>query len=220
MAKRLKEDPDREARILEAADVVFSEAGYAATSVRAVAERAGVNKALVFYYFRSKERLFEKVLQRYYDSHQGALVEALAGEGALRERLHRMIDTYMDFMAGNVGYARLVQGLVAGSGEHIELIERNITMLQTATTQALDEVTGLAGPLAARQFFVTFSGAVINYFTYAPALASAWEGDPLAAPAVADRREHLHWLIDAIVDRLEVERDGAPGLAADARNST
>ncbi len=210
MARQRVDDKGREARILQAADTLFAEAGYAATSVREVAERAGVNKALVFYYFRSKERLFERVLQRYYDGHQGAIVQALAGAGDLRTRLHRMIDTYLDFMAANVGYARLVQGLVAGSGEHIGLIQRNIEMLQSATTRSLDEVGGFQGALAARQFFVTFSGAVINYFTYAPALAGAWEGDPLAPAAVAERREHLHWLVDAIVDRLESESaDGA-----------
>ena len=193
---------DREQRILEAADALFGVAGYEATSMREVADKADVNKALVFYYFRSKERLFEQVLQRYYDSHKAALAAAMVGDDGLCNRLHRMVDAYLDFMGANVGYARLVQGQLAGDGAHLDVITRNMEMLQASIAQSLGGVAQQTGPLAARQFFVTFSGAVINYFTYAPALRGTWGGDPLAAAAIADRRDHLHWLVDAIVDRL------------------
>ena len=197
--------PDREQRILEAADSLFGEAGYEATSVQQVADRAEVNKALVFYYFRSKERLFEQVLQRYYDSHRVALAAALVGDDGLCSRLHRMIDAYLDFMLANVGYARLVQGQLAGEGAHVAVIARNMELMQASVAESLGDVAPQSGPLAARQFFVTFSGAVINYFTYAPALTATWGGDPLGEQAIADRRAHLHWLVDAIVDRLPDE---------------
>lgn len=190
------------AEILAAADELFGDVGYDAVSVRDVAARAGVNKALVFYYFGSKEELFAQVLTRYYESHRGALEAAFEHEGALADRLRRLIDAYFDFMAEHRRFARLVQQQIAGPGTHLELIRENLAELERWTERALAEVTPAEGPLAARHFFVTFSAAMINYFTYAPALTPVWGGDPLADDALAERREHLHWLIDAVIERL------------------
>lgn len=51
-------------RILDAAEQLFSQHGYAATSLRAITSRAGVNLAAINYHFRSKEALLEAVLVR------------------------------------------------------------------------------------------------------------------------------------------------------------
>lgn len=53
-----------EAAILDAAEECFSEMGFNGTSVRAIGEKAGLNPALVHYYFESKEMLFEQVVAR------------------------------------------------------------------------------------------------------------------------------------------------------------
>jgi AcrR family transcriptional regulator len=63
---------DREAQIVRAACEVFGTAGFAGTSVAAVADRAGISKPLVYQYFGSKEGLFTACL------HEGG--EVLAGE--------------------------------------------------------------------------------------------------------------------------------------------
>ena len=108
---------DRAALLLEAADQLFGEQGYDAVSVGDLAKAAGVNKALVFYYFGSKEELFARVLTTYYEAHRGALERALDEEGPLDARLSRLIDAYFDF-DGLLGfergqvYADLFHGLV------------------------------------------------------------------------------------------------------------
>ena len=71
---------------------------------------------------------------------------------------------------------------------------------------ALAEVTAPDGPLAARHFFVSFSGITINYFTYSPVLAPAWGADPLSPQAIEERRAHVHWLVDALLAGLERHR--------------
>jgi len=196
--------PDRAALILEAADELLGEVGYDAASVGVIARRAGVNKALVFYYFGSKEGLVQRVLERYYHAHRAALADAYAAEqGPVRDRLHRMMNAYFDFIAENRRYPRLVQQIVAGAGRHLDLIQNNLAPLFEWITTTLREISPDQGPLAARQFFVTFSGTVINYFTYAPVLERVWGGDPMSAAALEERRQHLHWLVDTILDRLE-----------------
>src|SRR5215213_1533644 len=60
-------EPDPKLRILEAAEALFVEHGFEATSLRALTAAAGVNLAAVNYHFGSKEELFEAVLTRRLD---------------------------------------------------------------------------------------------------------------------------------------------------------
>jgi len=192
-------EPDTPTRILAAADELFGEIGYDGVSVRDIAERAGVNKALVFYHFGSKDELFARILDRYYTEHQRALERAFEADLPVRERLHRVMDAYIDYISENRHYPRLVQRLVAGSGAHMAPIKDNLGALFQSTVEALEDIAPTAGPYSARPFFVTFSGAVINYFTYAPVLAPVWGGDPLSDEGIDERRAHLHWLVDAML---------------------
>lgn len=197
--KRPKVEGDTATRILEAADALVGETGFDAVSVRDVAVRAGVNKALVFYHFQSRAHLFERVLERYYTAHLEALRSALKGGGEPVARLRRMIDAYFDFLIENRRYPRLVQALVAANSDQRALVEKTLAPLFDWTVQALSEVTPREGPLAARQFYVTFSGMMINYFTYAPVLGRVWGADPLSAEALAERRAHVHWIADTLL---------------------
>lgn len=189
-------------KILEAADGLLSEVGYEGASVAAVAKRAGVNKALVFYYYGSKAALFERVVQRYYAAHLLALSDALDTDTPLGPRMHQMVDAYLDFIAGNRRYPRLIQQLVAGSADHHAIIQKNLAPLFEWTRDALADVAPATGPLAARQLFVTFSGMVINYFTYAPVLAPLWGDDPMSEAGISERRAHLHVMVDLILGAL------------------
>jgi len=198
-----EEKGGRPARILEAADALFTERGYDAVSVRDIARQAGVNKALVFYHFDNKAALFERILARYYAAHLTALERAFQDRGGgRRERFHRLVDAYFDFMAANRRYPRLVQQQVA-SGEAHDLVRENLGRLLQWTEAALGDLTPTEGPLAARQFFVTFSGMVINFFTYGPLMADQWGADPTSDVAAAERRDHVHWMVDRILDGLE-----------------
>ncbi len=203
-------------RILAAAEALFCEVGFAGVSARDVALRAGAQKALVFYYFHSKEGLFEAVLSRYYDAHQAALAEALAAAGTVRERMHRLVDAYLDFMARHSAYARLVQAELSNPSTH-PLVEKNFAPLYRFVEDALGEVAPDEGRAAARQLFVTFQGAVLNWCTYAPLLSRVWGQDPLAAPLLEDRREHVRWLVDLVLDALERSPASARRAAPAAR---
>ena len=194
------------ARILQAADELIAEVSYEGVSMRDVAEAAGVKKALVFYYFNSKAELFDRVIERYYAAHLGALSSSVEGSGSVRERLHRVIDAYLDFIEANRRYPRLIQQQVAGGNVHLDLIRRNLEPLFEWVQDTFSEVAPTHGPLAARHFFVTFSGIVINYYTYAVVLGPLWSEDPLSPSALTDRRSHVHWMADLVLDGLERER--------------
>ena len=64
-------DPTTEEKIKEAARKLFTQKGFAATRTRDIAEEAGINLALLNYYFRSKQKLFDLIMKDH--SHSGRL---------------------------------------------------------------------------------------------------------------------------------------------------
>lgn len=193
-------------RILEAADKLFSQIGFDGVSVNDVAVEASVNKASVFYHFGNKEALFEQVLTNYHNAHQSALNQAAAVEGTKRERLHRVIDAYLDFIRSNRRYPTLVQSLLTASSDRSAFVKRGLAPLQTWIEEVLSDDIPNLGHKSARHFFITLTGAVMNYFTYGPALADSWPDDMMGESGIEERRAHLHWLVDTLLDNVEEQR--------------
>src|SRR5688572_20823091 len=78
MAKKNKvDDQSTEQKIRAAANIVFTKKGYAATRTRDIAEEAGINLALLNYYFRSKEKLFELIMMEKLTRFFGTIVPTL-----------------------------------------------------------------------------------------------------------------------------------------------
>ena len=85
-AKTLKGDQTK-ALILETALEIFRERGYEETTMRAIAEKAGVSLGNAYYYFHSKEYLIQAFYQRTHDAHLAASVPALENVNTLKARL-------------------------------------------------------------------------------------------------------------------------------------
>ncbi len=200
--------PERAIQILDAAAELMGELGYDGVSARDIAEHAGVNKALVFYYWGSKPELFEKVLERYYHAHRDALARAFDTPGSTTERVHRVLDAYLDFIEEHRIYPRLVQQQLSGGGPHREMVRKNLAPFFHWLTELLSEIAPSSGPLAARHFYMSISGMVTSYFTVAPVLAEQWGSDPMSPAALAERREHLHWLADTLLSGLQQQTAG------------
>ncbi|HJT26703.1 MAG TPA: TetR family transcriptional regulator [Pyrinomonadaceae bacterium] len=95
--KTVKGDQTK-ALILETALEMFRERGYDNTTMRAVAEKAGVSLGNAYYYFRSKEYLIQAFYQRLHDSHIEVALPALEHEKTLKARLLTVMRTKIDTM--------------------------------------------------------------------------------------------------------------------------
>ncbi|HEY3683020.1 MAG TPA: helix-turn-helix domain-containing protein [Streptosporangiaceae bacterium] len=94
-------------RLFTAATGLIAERGFAATTVDAIAERAGVAKGTVYYNFPSKSALFEELLRQGVDR----LAEHLAaGAGAGGDRLSGLIRAELDFIGAYETFARVLLG--------------------------------------------------------------------------------------------------------------
>jgi AcrR family transcriptional regulator len=194
--------------LLAAAEELFCRVGYDGVSAGDVARLAAVRKSLVFYYFGNMPGLFEAVLERYYEAHRQALAGVLSEQGDVGVRMHRLVDAYLDFMAEHARYASLVQAQLSNPNLH-PMVEKNFGLLYTLVEGALREVAPRTGRAAARQLFVTVSGAVINWCTYAPLLSRLMGDDLLRGRLLEERRAHIHWLVDLVLADLEQSKPRA-----------
>jgi TetR/AcrR family transcriptional regulator len=92
----LERDTDTEARILDAAHVVFVRRGTAGARMQEIADEAGVNKALLHYYFRSKSRLAAAVFQRVARGLFLRVSEILGSDADIEDKVRRVIRLYLE----------------------------------------------------------------------------------------------------------------------------
>src|SRR5688572_22160490 len=103
MAKK-KAQPDRttEERIKAAARKVFTKKGYSAARTRDIAEEAGINLALLNYYFRSKEKLFDIVMMENLQQFLLGLKSVLHNEkSSLSEKVAVIAEEYINMLKAN-----------------------------------------------------------------------------------------------------------------------
>jgi AcrR family transcriptional regulator len=85
-------DRDTEQRILDAAHAVFVRRGTAGARTQEIAKEAGVNSALLHYYFRSKERLADAVFQRAAGELLPTVIRILGSEAELETKVEQVVD--------------------------------------------------------------------------------------------------------------------------------
>jgi AcrR family transcriptional regulator len=86
------------AAIVEAALALFTERGYEAATMRAIAERAGVSTGNAYYYFSSKEELIQEFYSRNYEAHLAASRGVLTVETDLAARLRGTVRALVDIL--------------------------------------------------------------------------------------------------------------------------
>jgi AcrR family transcriptional regulator len=106
-------------RILGAASAEFAALGFAGARVGVIAERAGVNKAMLYYHVGDKQALYRAVLMRNFDRVSRHLADALDAGGSARERLERVIAGISRAVRDNPDHPRIVLREVASGAVHL-----------------------------------------------------------------------------------------------------
>jgi AcrR family transcriptional regulator len=96
---RSQRDESTEQRILDAAHAVFIRSGTAGARTQEIAKEAGVNSALLHYYFRTKERLAEAVFTRAAGQLLPAVIRILASDAALDDKVDQVVQTELLHLA-------------------------------------------------------------------------------------------------------------------------
>ncbi len=99
---------DAHSRILDAAEELFSEQGYDAVSMSAIAERASVSKANIFHHFKTKHELYLSVLKCACHESSRLLDDMVQAVGGLEGRLCHFIQAHMAHLYEHRRVARLI----------------------------------------------------------------------------------------------------------------
>ncbi len=90
-----------ENKILEAAKKVFIEQGLEGTSMQQIADEAGINKSLLHYYFRSKEKLFDAVFTFAFQYIVPQIEDIMVSDCFIYVKIERIVAEYMDMLMKN-----------------------------------------------------------------------------------------------------------------------
>jgi AcrR family transcriptional regulator len=168
-----------EERILAAATEAFAAHGYFGARTQTIADAAGVNKAMLHYYFRSKENLYGHVIKAAFVRILTQAREAWLHKGPLETRLERVVDSYMDNYEKNPGFIKIILREVVDGGERFRKIFGEMKDIGPLTSdftpvdlvQRVADELGLS-PNAAVHLIVNLIGMCIISFTSPPLLES------------------------------------------------
>ena len=127
MVKKETVKTDTESRILQAAEEEFLLKGLEGARTTAIAERAGVTHAMLHYYFRTKNMLFERIIEEKMRN-AGNIMQAVfvLGDMPLMERVKRGVAQHFDFIAANPNLPRFVIQEIYSHPERHEIMRSQV----------------------------------------------------------------------------------------------
>ena len=186
------------AAILKAAVAEFAEHGIAGARTDRIAHAARVNKALLYYYFKDKDALYEAVLDHVFSGLQERLMPALESNLAPREKMLAYVGRYFDYIAENPRFPRVVQAAWMRVGAHtsppmLRIAREYFAPIYQRVGQLLREGAekGEFRRVNPMDFLPSLVGVVIFYFSTAPAMRTLLKVDPLSKQRIAERRKFV-----------------------------
>lgn len=196
-------DGDTERRILDAAHAVFVRTGTAGARMQEIAREAGVNSALLHYYFRSKQRLAAAVFLRAAGELFPAVIAILTSKQSLEQKVRAVVTVELDrlsrapylpaYIISELAHhpERVHQLIAALTGSQPEALGRTLVRAVGAQIDAEVRARRLR-PIAPQQFLVNLLSLCIFPFAARPLVAGLMGLDDRAfARFIRDRRRQL-----------------------------
>src|SRR5271165_39408 len=162
------------AAILKAAVAEFADLGIAGARTDAIARAAHVNKALLYYYFKDKDALYQAVLDYVFSGLRERVMPVLECELPPRQKMLEYLGAYFDYIAANPRIPRLVQAEWMRSGAGAARMQRVAKEYFHPIFEKLVEVlrSGIAAgefrPVNPIDFLPSVAAVIVFYFTAAP----------------------------------------------------
>lgn len=94
-------DKNTEERILTAAREEFLERGFDGARMQSIADRAGINKALLHYYFRNKDKLFKTIFDELLKAFFPKIIAMMTSDKPIEEKVRFFVANYIDMLIAN-----------------------------------------------------------------------------------------------------------------------
>ncbi len=204
--------------ILEAAKREFSELGVDGARTDSIAHSAGVNKALLYYYFHNKESLYGAVLDDVFSARFQGLKRILDSGLAPGEKILRFARQHFDYVSGQDSYPRLVQYEMMrasrGASKHLpRLVESFFAPLMREVTAIIRQgiTERQLRPVDPGHLVLSIVGVNVFHAVSAPVREAMSRTKDRISDSVAERRAAT---LDFIAASIFSDRDEGIRLAA------
>ncbi|MGH9711473.1 MAG: TetR/AcrR family transcriptional regulator [Candidatus Acidiferrales bacterium] len=197
--RKKDENPETARRILAAAERIFAARGLAGARTEEIARMARVNKAMLYYYFKSKERLYHAVFDNLFGQ-AGLMIQAeMPAEASPRQAVLAFVEGYFKFRIEHPNYARLMQHMMMENPDQFRWVAREY-FGQGFRQMTRIIKTGIAHgefqPVNAEHTMLNIIAMIVFYFSGAPVHSVLLRRDALQPAELAEHKR-------AVIDLLE-----------------
>ncbi len=175
--------PDPRDLILEAARDVFSSKGKEGARMQEIADQAGVNKAMLHYYFRSKDNLFSEMFFAVFTDFVEGLINSMGDQKDIQGVIQMLVNHYIDFISAHPEMPPLMlRELASGGGELLNVMPKIFSTGDLNLASTLFEFiqegisSGKMRPVDPLQTIISILSMAIFFFGLRPVLRRVWGG--------------------------------------------
>ncbi|HET9179792.1 MAG TPA: TetR/AcrR family transcriptional regulator [Terriglobia bacterium] len=187
--------PESRTIILRAAEHIFAERGLAGARMDAIASAAGVNKALIYYYFKSKDALYLAVVEQHLKEFHRQALQLLTSQRSVKDKVLDYVSMHFDFIAARTDYPRIFHRFMMADSRPFMRIRKKYFSPVVRKFQSVIAQGIRSGELAAADSAHTAISLValtVFYFSAAPVLKAAGIiEDPYRKSQLARRKEEV-----------------------------
>jgi AcrR family transcriptional regulator len=170
-----EQDHSTEEKIFDAAQKVFVEKGFNGARMEEIAKEAGINKSLLHYYYRTKEKLFGAIFGKVANLFIPRVVTFIESDAPLFEKIEYFIEVYIDMILKNPYIPNFIISEINRNPEHVGnmLAEATGVLKHNAFdkfAQLIEKevANGTIKPIKAEQLIVNIIGLCIFPFVARP----------------------------------------------------
>lgn len=180
-------------RILQEAEKQFALVGPFEASVNVIAEKAQINKRMIYHYFGSKEDLYKAVLKKNLQKIYEMETSILEKEGNLIDNVREGIKDYYYFLRDNPDYVKLIAWENIAGGDLVKILVRENLMLgyeriERIYQRGVKEGT-FRGGLDVFQIVLSINALCFTTFARKPILQTFWDSE--IEKKLEERLEHI-----------------------------
>ena len=203
--RRPAASPDSRARILAAAAAEFADRGFAGAGVDRIARRARVNKAMIYYHFKSKAALYRNVIHEMVRTTGERVRAILAGPGTSIDKIRAFADAVVEEADRRPHFPRIMMREMAEQGRHLD--KETFALIQglpRAMRLIVHEHDGPSPRPDPQLVYFSLIGPLLFYMGSGPVRARmARQGLPeMDGPDLAGFARHLRDLASALLTGL------------------
>lgn len=201
----LKKQSSTESNILNAAKEIFERKGMAAARMQEIADEAGINKAMLHYYYRSKQLLFEAVFKKAFSTLAPQLNDIINADNSLFDKIKNFTHNYITFI---IKHPYLPNFIIQELNRNPEFIEKqlsnklpNIEKFRNQIENAVKD--GHIRPIKAEHLFINIIALNIFPFIASPLLKGFLKVDKTTFKELMEERktEVVDFILNSIKNK-------------------